>query len=76
MSKYTAKKRDNFGARNGTVASKVNAVMSGKWQNVEDIIKKAKAPARSVRRRLYNGAEKGIYEYERIIRFKLKRKSK
>lgn len=74
MSKYKAKKRDDRGARIGTVAAKVNAVMSPKWQTVEDIISKTKAPARSVRRRLYDGATKGIYEYERIIRFKLKRK--
>lgn len=71
MSKYKAKKRDGLGARKGTVASAVNAVITGKWQTVEDIQKKARKPMASVRRRLYHGVEKGLYQYERIIRFKL-----
>lgn len=75
-SNYRAKKRDALGSRTGTVAAKVNKVMTTKWQTLGEIQEKVRAGKRSVARRLYNGVEKGIYEYERIIRFKLKRKAK
>lgn len=76
MSKYKAKKRDDLGSRAGTIAAAVNKVMSTKWQTVEEIQKKTKRSASSVRRRLYHAASIGLYDYERIIRFKLKRKKK
>lgn len=74
MKKYKAKQRDELGSRVGTTAARVNKAMSKKWQNVETIISKTRLPKRAVVRRLHHGVELGIYEYERIIRFKLKRR--
>jgi hypothetical protein len=77
MSTYKPKKRDGLGAMDGSIAAKVNEAMTGKWQSVEVIQKKVGMPMRSVRRRLYQGVYTGLYEYERVIQFKLKkRKSK
>lgn len=77
MSKYTPKPKDGHGSRKGTVAAKVNAVMSTRWQTIEDIQQKVKgATAQQVKMRLHIGRYKGLYDYERIIRFKLKRKAK
>jgi hypothetical protein len=77
MSKYNSKPRDRQGSRKGTVAAKVNAVMRPTWQSIEQITRKVRgATAQQVKMRLHIGHYKGIYEYERIIRFKLKRKAK
>lgn len=74
MSKYVAKPKDKLGSRKGTTASKVNSVMSGKWMTVEEITKRTKLSRYKVARRLYRGREIGLYDYEKIIRFKIKRK--
>lgn len=76
MSKYRPKPRDQHGARKGTMAAAVNRIISGRWQSIEDIQRRIKAPKKAVARRLYHGVEKGLYEYEKVIRFKLKRKTK
>lgn len=75
-SKYKAKQRDGLGSRSGTIAAAVNRVMKNSWQSIETIQKKSGRKMSSVRRRLHHGVEKGLYEYERIIRFKLKRTKK
>lgn len=75
-SRYKAKKRDDLGSRKGTIAAAVNRVMTPEWQTIEKIQKKTGRKMASVRRRLHHGVEKGLYVYERIIRFKLKRKKK
>jgi hypothetical protein len=77
MSKYKSKPIDGQGSRKGTVAAKVNSAMSTKWQTIEQITKKVRgATAQQVKMRLHIGRYKGIYDYERTIKFKLKRKSK
>lgn len=74
MSKYVAKPKDKFGNRTGTIASAVNAVMSTKWQTVEEIAGKTGLPVSSVRSRLQEGKAEGLYDYTREIKFKLKNK--
>lgn len=77
MSKYQPRPRDEHGSRKGTVAAKVNAVMATKWQTIEEITGKVRgATAQQVKMRLHIGRYKEIYDYERIIKFKLKRKAK
>lgn len=73
MSKYKPKPRDGLGAHLGTIAASVNQVMSKKWQTVEQIQKQAGHPMKSIKRRLYHGTQTGLYDYERAIRFKLKK---
>jgi len=75
-SKYKAKARDDYGSRKGTIAARVNRAVSVRWQTAEEIAKNAGVPEKSARRRLYHGVEKGIYDHEKIIRFKFKRRAK
>lgn len=76
-SKYKARPRDAQGARQGTIAAKVNKAMAdGKWRTVDEIARLAGVRRSSVHRRLQHGRIKGVYAYEREIRFKLKRKVK
>jgi hypothetical protein len=73
-SKYKPKPHDSLGSREGTFAAKVNKVMTTSWQTVEEIQRKAGSiPSKSVRRRLYHGVQIGKYDYERTIRFKIKK---
>lgn len=75
MSKYKPKERDSLGTRVGTAAAAVNRALTGQWQTVEQIQKESGQPMKSVKRRLYNGVEMGLYCHEKIIRFKLKKKA-
>ena len=60
--------------RRGAVIAAIDRILTGRWQTMEEIQRKIKAPKKVVARKLYYGVEKGLYEYEKIIRFKLKRK--
>lgn len=72
--KYKCKPRDRHGSIAGSIAGKVNAAMnSNKWMSVDEIAKKAGIKRSSVQRRLQDGRIKGIYEYKRIIEFRLKK---
>lgn len=75
MSKYKAQKRDYLGTRIGTVAAKVNRVMTRQWKTARQIQQESRQPFKSVTRRLHHGVEKGLYLRQHIIRFKLKKKA-
>lgn len=72
MSKYKPKAKDGLGARKGTTVAKINRVLSRKWQTVDEIARKTRTPRKIVAQRLYYGVSRGIYEHQKIIRFKLK----
>lgn len=76
MSKHRPKKRDKHGILADSVSGKVNQVMSREWQDVDKICAKAarthKLSRAQVFARLHRGRRRGLYEYERTIRFRLK----
>jgi hypothetical protein len=74
MSSYKAKPKDGHGLRKGTKAARVAAAVTSKWQTVEEIAKKAHLKRADVLVKLHAGRNNGLYEYERIIKFKLKKK--
>lgn len=80
MSKYRPKKRDKHGVLADSVYGKVNGVMSKSWQDADKICAKAakkhKLTRAQVFARLHRGRRRGLYEYERIIRFRLKSNKK
>jgi hypothetical protein len=79
MSKYQTKPRDGFGSLIGSTFAKINAAMvPGRWMSVDAIAKKTGLPKATVANSLHRGRyrKKRIYEYERLIRFKLIKKKK
>ena len=77
MSKYKSKPKDAYGARQGTIAAKVNRAMEDrKWKTVDQVAQAAKINRAVVHRRLQHGRLIGVYDYERVIRFKLKKGKK
>lgn len=72
--KYQKKQRDRFGSRPWSLASKVNRVVAldGVWHTDREIAKKLKLSLAQVQRRLSVGTRKGIYERERVVRYRIK----
>jgi hypothetical protein len=67
-----ARQRDKLGSRLGTIANKVNLVISRKWKTDEEIAQEAGLALRRARARLYSGASNGLYERHRVIRYRLR----
>jgi len=71
MSKYQKIPEDRQGFRKGTKAARVNKAMSTQWQTLDEIQKGCKLPRYTVGLRLYRGVKRGIYQYEKLIVFKI-----
>ncbi len=72
-SKYKAKPVDKLGSRQGTIGARINKALSSKWQTIEEIEKKVRGVSHKIiLNRLHRGAYKGVLQYERIIRFRIK----
>jgi len=63
--------RDKFGCIIGNKSNKVNAVMSKKWQTVEEIVASSGLSLAEVRARLYFAAAKGEFEKQSTIQFRI-----
>ena len=63
--------RDSFGCQLGTFSAKVNAIVSKEWQDEADIVKATGLTKDQARGRLYYAAEEGIFEYRRLIQYRL-----
>lgn len=74
--KKPSHERDKFGSRAGSISSRVNSVVSTKWKTDEEIAKEAGLELRQARARLYHAAENGVFERERVIRYRIKPKEK
>lgn len=72
--KYKPKPKDENGVRKGTKAAKVARAVTDKWQTVEAIAKKCRLKRDEVLVKLHAGKMNGLYEYERTIQFRKKKK--
>lgn len=69
--------RDSYGCRKGSIAGKVNAVVSGDWQTEQDIAKSAGVTLDQARGRLYYAAQEGagqVMEHRRLVQYRFKPK--
>lgn len=66
--------RDDHGCRKGSIAAKVNAVVSGDWQTEQDIAKAAGVTLDQARGRLYYAAQENVMEHRRLVQYRFKPK--
>lgn len=66
---------DKFGCREGTICSKVNAVVGAGWKTDKEIAEAAGLKLTEARGRLYAATVQGIFESKRIIQYRLKPKA-
>jgi hypothetical protein len=63
--------RDKFGCAEGSISAAVNATLTKEWKDEVAIIEEAGVSKDQARGRLYYGAESGVFEYRRLLQYRI-----